>query len=464
MDIKEIEVNAQAMPAEMVTERTISVTAATADRKKTTTIRDTLLFDGVFGIEIKPKPSTYAIKGQNPVSVDVENIAPSVLSIATERSSITEGDSFDFTVTAVPAPRTPIAFTITQNDAGSGYFDSYSVSVFEVPTEGSQTVTVSTNFKTDDDEPKNLQISIMTAAPNEVLVPSITVAIQNKTLPTVSISSDLHEGTVPEGAEFRFALTAMPPPTTTLEVSISGTSNPMGYLFSTFEQPITIRSGGRVETSAKLNELGAAVAAGTIVIEITEQEQSYKISTESPRITVSVSKIKDAELPRISIDSRANTLSIIEGQSFEVEISADPAPETELAVEMTVLADGFFDVDLLRTVMIPPTGRVDKMIETQVLGRNRESNINILVRGNENYFVSASANFIGITVRRSTEDVTPVVSVIPGSPRIMMGETAHFDITAEPVPDTTLRVNLSSSNGGRCAGLASCEMDQFRWS
>ena len=98
--------------------------------------------------------------------------------------------------------------------------------------------------------------------------------------------------------------------------------------------------------------------------------------------------------------------------------------------------------------MIPPTGRVDKMIETQVLGRNRDSNINILVRGNDNYFVSASANFIGITVRRSTEDVTPVVSVIPASPRIMMGETAHFDITAEPVPDTTLRVNLSIQSIG----------------
>ena len=141
-------------------------------------------------------------------------------------------------------------------------------------------------------------------------------------------------------------------------------------------------------------------------------------------------------------------MSIVEGKPFEVEISADPAPKAELAVEMTVLADGFFDVDLLRTVMIPTTGSVVKIIETQVLGRNRESNINILVRGNENYFVSASANFIRITVLSSSEEVTPVVSVIPESPRITMGETAHFDFTVQPVPDSTLKVNLSIQSVG----------------
>ena len=185
-----------------------------------------------------------------------------------------------------------------------------------------------------------------------------------------------------------------------------------------------------------------------LLLKSPHQVQSYKISTESPRIMVSVSKINDAERPRISLVSNANNLSIIEGKPFEVGISADPAPATELAVEMTVLADGFFDVDLLRTVMIPPTGRVDKMIETQVLGRNRESNITILVRGNEKYFVSASANFISIRVLSSSEDVTPVVSVIPESPRMTMGETAHFDITVQPVPDTTLRVNLSIQTVG----------------
>ena len=268
VDIEETEFNSLATPSEMKTSRTISVTAATAEETVTTTIRTTFVHGSIFGVKIKPN-SNYTIKGLDTVSVNAENITPSILSISTETTSIAEGDSFDFTVSADPVPLTPITYTLTENDSNSGYFGSYSVSVFEVPIEGTQTVTVSTNFKTADDNPTNIAISLATEEPHQVFLATINVIIRNKELPTVSISSDLHEGTVPEGAEFRFALTAMPPPSSTLEVSIRGTSTPMGYLESTFAQPIIIRSGGRVETSAKLIELGAAVDAGEIVIEIT---------------------------------------------------------------------------------------------------------------------------------------------------------------------------------------------------
>ena len=448
VDIEETEVNTQATPIEMKTSRTISVTAATAEEKVTTTIRTTFLHGSIYGVKVKPK-STYTIRGLDTVSVNAENITPSLLSIRTDTTSITEGNSFDFTVTADPVPLTPIPYTLTQNDAGSGYFGSYSVSVFEVPIEGTQTVSVSTNFKIDDDEPKDLQISIMTVAPNEVLAPSITVAIQNKILPTVSISSDLHEGTVPEGAGFRYTLTATPPPSNTLEVTLSGTSTPMGYLTNTFEEPLIIRSSGRVETSANLAELGAAVGPGTIVIAISQQTDSYKISTENPRIMVSVSKIDAAERPRVSIVSTANQLSIVEGQSFEVGISADPAPEANLTVELTVLSDGFFAADLLETVMIPPTGRVDKVINTEaILGTKQEGRIAILLRGNPNYFTSATDNFINITVLNENIDPTPVVSVSGLSQSITMGDLAEFNITAHPAPTSTLRVDISISYEG----------------
>ena len=448
VDIEETEVNTQATPIEMKTSRTISVTAATAEETVTTTIRTTFLHGSIYGVKIKPK-STYTIKGLDTVSVNAENITPSLLSIRTGITSITEGESFDFTVTADPVPLSPIAYTLTQNDNGSGYFGSYSVSAFEVPIEGSQTVTVSTNFKTADDNPTNIEISLATELPHQVHLVTINVIVQNKVLPTVSISSDLHEGTVPEGAGFRYTLTAIPPPSNTLEVTLSGTSTPMGYLTNTFEEPIIIRSSGRVETSANLAELGAAVGPGTIVIAISQQTDSYKISTENPQIMVSVSKIDAAERPRVSIVSTANQLSIVEGQSFEVQISADPAPEANLTVELTVLSDGFFDVLQLQTVIIPPTGRVDKKIDTEaILGTKQEGRIAILLRGNPNYFTSATDNFINITVLNKNSDPTPVVSVSGLSQSITMGDLAEFNITAQPAPTSTLRVNISISYEG----------------
>ena len=434
VDIEETEVNTQATTIEMKTSRTISVTAATAEETVTTEIRTTFLHGSIYGVKIKPK-STYTIKGLDTVSVNAENITPSLLSIRTDTTSIVEGDSFDFTVTADPVPLTPITYTLTQNDNGSGYFGSYSVSVFEVPIEGSQTVTVSTNFKTDDDNPTNIEISLATELPHQVHLTTINVIIRNKILPTVSINSDLHEGTVPEGAGFRYTLTATPPPSNTLEVTLSGTSTPMGYLTNTFEEPIIIRSSGRVETSANLAELGAAVDPGTIVIAISQQTDSYKISTENPQIMVSVSKIDAAERPRVSIVSTANQLSIVEGQSFEVGISADPAPEANLTVELTVLSDGFFAADLLETVIIPSTGRVDKEIDTvAILGTKQEGRIAILLRGNPDYFTSATDNFINITVLNKNEDSTPVVSVLGLSQSITMGDLAEFNITAQPAP------------------------------
>ena len=296
------------------------------------------------------------------ISVNIENNHQHIISITTNSTTITEGDTFDFTLTATPAPATAIPISLTANDANSGYFGSYSVLNIEIPTSGSLNVTVATNFKASHDPTVALGIAIDTSSSyiKSTVAGSIFVNIENNDLHLISISSSAHDNSIVEGTSFNFTLEATPPPPQDLEVTITADSNPDEYLVPGLNLTVNIGTSGLVEVSVATNELSDVTEIGQLVIGIAEQPTLYLVSSEKSSITVSISKISKPTLSRVSITSIANGESVVEGNEFKFQLTAEPAPATDLEVSLTIVHADFFDPAPFDSVTIPTTGSIEK--------------------------------------------------------------------------------------------------------
>ena len=426
------------------------VTSATLPTTKTTQIRSSHFPDSKYTVRIKAH-SSYLIKGANPANVEIENVEPVQISILTSTTSITEGETFDFTLTATPAPTAALSIALSEDDSNSGYFGSYSLSTFEIPTSGNLEVTVSTNLKPTYDPTVALTVSIDTNS-SYIISPtagSISVNIENIALPTISISSSKHDDTIVEGTSFNFTLVAIPPPTANLEVTLTAESTPAEYLADGLDRTVEIGTSGMVEVNVATIELSDDSNVGRVVIGLAEKPNSYLISVGEPSIIVSILKVGTPDISRISISSNSDGLNVVEGQTFMFQLLAEPAPTSNLTVNLTIVHAGFFNPTPFNSVIIPTSGRVEELITTKnILTGGNSENVMISIASSSDYFVSATKNYISFTIIDEASELTPTISIIPVKKNILMGEVASFDILANPVPPSAICVKLNVSYEG----------------
>ena len=417
---------------------------------KTTELRDTVFPNGTYIVRVKSNEN-YVIKDGGIVTIAVENVAPSEISISTDTTSITEGESFAVTLTASPLPLEKLPVTLSADDSESGYFDSFSASPVEIPTTGSAQVTIYTNSLATRDMGQALEISIATASSYVVssTTGSISVNVEDNNLPTISITSPEHDDTIVEGAGFSFTLTATPPPTSNLRVTLDVETTPTGYLGENFVPTVVIDTTGVFRLTVATGQLQRFDKVVRVVIGIADQPTLYATSSEESSITVSVAKLEESEISRVSITSNADGVSVIEGQPFTLSLIAEPAPDTELEVMLMVPATNLFDHASINSIIIPVSGTIDIPVLTNKLLNSGESeDILIYIENSSNYFISATASQITTTIIDEPSDRTPTVSVHAVRPKIGMGRFASFNLQADPVPTNAVTVNLSVSYVG----------------
>ena len=144
-----------------------------------------------------------------------------------------------------------------------------------------------------------------------------------------------------EGSNFSFTLEADPAPADDLLVNLIAESNPDGYLAENFNLTIEVGTSGSVDVTVATNTLSDVQDVGQIIIGIAENPGFYLISAEKTSISVAISKVQAPELSRISITSNANGVSIVEGREFEFQLLAEPAPTTNLEVNLAITDAGF---------------------------------------------------------------------------------------------------------------------------
>ncbi len=215
-------------------------------------------------------------------------------------SGVTEGASASLTVTATPAPSSPLAVTLTVGQSGdfaaSGQTGTRQVTV---PTGGSVTVQVAT---VDDAvlEANGAVSATVTAGTgyNVAAVPGDTasVAVADDDTPVVSIAAG---NGVTEGSPASFTVTASPAPAAPLTVALTvGQSGDYAAAGETGAREVTVPTGGSTTVQVATADDSADEPDGSVSVTV-GAGTGYAVAA-SPGDTASVAVADDDAAPPVS--------------------------------------------------------------------------------------------------------------------------------------------------------------------
>ena len=266
---------------------------------------------------------------QQVVEVKVEDLIAPEISISSTKddSSITEGESFKFTVTADIVPLTAISVNLAISDNSSGYFKSVTPTApIAMHNVSSVEVTLATNNTTTEAHGA-IEVSIdttnVTTYSASTSNNSISVGIVDSVKPEISISSTQHDGIVTEGGSFTFTLTADPVPYSAIMVDITAVDASTGHLSSLTASDsslitvasdgsaqVEIGTGGTAQVTVTTTNDIANVRHGVIDISLDDVTNAVYTVVADPEdetdtlLNAIQVKIKDTVKPVISITNK----------------------------------------------------------------------------------------------------------------------------------------------------------------
>ena len=263
-----------------------------------------------------------------PTAQQQQQVADPEVTIAAG-AGVTEGGDATFTLTASPPPAAALEVTVTVATEGAFGITAGERTV-TIPTTGSHELTLATD-NDGTDEPNGSVTATVNAGTGYTVgsASSGTIAIADDDLPMPAITIAAGSG-VTEGTAASFTLTATPPPTAALEVTVTVTTSG-DYGIAAGERTVTIPTTGT--TTLTLATTGddadepdgsvtAMVAAGT----------GYTVGTASSGTVA----IADDDLPPPAVSVAAKVASITEGGDAVFTVTADRAVDANLAVALNV--------------------------------------------------------------------------------------------------------------------------------
>ncbi|MDE0001342.1 MAG: hypothetical protein OXQ29_01430, partial [Rhodospirillaceae bacterium] len=371
-----------------------------------------------------------------------------------------EGATALFSLTASPAPEVPIEVTVDVVDGGS----------FLAPGDtGRRTVTVGTDgrgvllflVQRDDVEEADAFITVSVVRQGEHYAPGSRAtarievrdddadATERETAPAVPRISILPGTEIQEGGAAVFGLTASPAPEVPIEVVVVvSETGRFATSGQTGRRTVTIGTGGtgfftvttdRDDVDEPDGAIEAAVATGT----------DYDIGAPvSARVDVTDG---GAPTPRIGI---APGPAVVEGAPATFTLTADPAPESILAVAIRIAALG--DVagrgqTGARTVAVGTDGTASFRVITAADGTGEAGgSIVATVQPGEFYAVGFPVSArVGVIDGDASR---PMVSIDPGA-TLIEGDTAMFTLRAVPAPEADITVDVEVSERGLFSGI-----------
>ena len=264
-----------------------------------------------------------------------------VVTIAADSGSVTEGSLVRFTVTATPAPASPLEVnlswtgsplsgtppaTVTVSTAGTAAVETATADDAVADNDGVVSVTVGSGPGYTVGDPRTATVSVVDddgGGTGQATRPP----------PVVTIVAD--SGSVTEGSLVRFTVTATPAPASPLEVNLSWTGSPLS---GTPPATVTVSTAGTaaVETATADD----AVADNDGVVSVTVGSgPGYTVG--DPR-TATVSVVDDdggdtgqatRSPPVVTIV--ADSGSVTEGSLVRFTVTATPAPASPLEVNLS---------------------------------------------------------------------------------------------------------------------------------
>ena len=178
------------------------------------------------------------------------------------------------------------------------------------------------------------------------------------------------------------------------DIEVMLTISDAGFIEPALANPFTISASNNLDVPVMTQLDADSTMGGEIEISIMENS-NYFISGRDYQISVTVMD----STSEISITSDFDELSIIEGTAFNFILTANPAPEEDLVVMLTISDSGFIEPALNDSYTISTSGTLEVDVMTQDNSDSDEGGeIEISISESLMYRISATADQINVTV------------------------------------------------------------------
>ena len=333
--------------------------------------------------------------------------AEPAVTIAAGASPVTEGGDATFTLTASPAPASPLSVSVTVAADGE-YGVTAGEKTVTVPTTGSFTLTLAT-ANDDVDEPDGSVTATLEDGEGYTVgdPASDSVSIQDNDEPPPAVTIAAGASPVTEGGDTTFTVTATPAPAADLAVTVAVAADG-DYGIADGSRTVTIPTTGSATltlatTGDEVDEpdgsVTATVAAG----------EGYTVGDPA---SGSVS-IQDNDEPPPAVTIAAGASPVTEGGDTTFTVTATPAPAADLAVTVAVAADGDYGIaDGSRTVTIPTTGSATLTLTTTNDDADEpDGSVTVTVGAGDGYTVGDPAS--GSVSIQDNDEPPPAVTALP---------------------------------------------------
>ncbi|MXX65006.1 MAG: hypothetical protein F4Z36_08060, partial [Acidimicrobiia bacterium] len=222
-------------------------------------------------------------------------------------SSVTEGDTAVFTVTATPAPSVWLWVDVTVSQAGD-FGVTTGARTVTVPTTGSATVTLATSDDSADEPNGSVSVAVSSGSGYSVSATQGSASVDvadNDDPPLVTPEVSISAGSgITEGGDASFTVSASPAPSSPLSVSVT-VSQVGDFGASTGSRTVTVPTGGTVTLTIATTDDGVDEPNGSVGVAV-NSGSGYTVSSSQGSATVNVS---DNDVPPASVDGCVEALS-----------------------------------------------------------------------------------------------------------------------------------------------------------
>ncbi len=328
-------------------------------------------------------------------SVPVVSIAPG--------ADITEGHRATFTVTAVPAPASPVAVTV--DIAQTGDFAASTQQQTVVLSGGSATLSVPTRDDSVDEADGSVTATVVDGAGYDLGTSStatVSVADDDDPPPVVSISAG---SGVTEGGNASYTLTANPPPASNLSVQVKVTQTG-DYGATAGTRTVTIPVGGTATFTVPTTDDSTDEPDGSVTATLIDGADYDLAATKTATVNIADDDDPAPVVPEISVTAAGD---VTEGSGAVFTVTAAPAAAVQVAVTVTGVGD-YGAATGGRIVDVPAGGSVTLTIPTVGDGVDEaDGSVSVSLdapAADAGYTVSASSSEASVAV--VDDDVDPL--------------------------------------------------------
>ena len=344
-------------------------------------------------------------------------------------SGITEGGTASFTISASPAPASPITVNIGVSQSGSwGASGAATVSVSSAST--SYTITTSD----DNVDESNGSVTATVQSGNGYTVgnaSSATVAVADNDAPPVVVPEITISGGsgITEGGTASFTISASPAPASPITVNIGVSQS--GSWDATGAATVSV-SGATATYAIATSDDQVDEADGSVTATV-QSGTGYTVGTaSSASVNVADDDAPPPATPEITISGGSG---ITEGGSATFTISASPAPASPITVNMGVSQSGSWGATGAATVSVSGATATYTIATSDDNVDEADGSVTATVQSGTGYTVG---NASSASVNVADDDVPP--------PAVQVTISIEDASASESASDLVFRVTLSEAS------------------